>query len=183
MTKLKSVLLITIILLSISSNLFSEEVNIRISGEEYSREMPTNIKEAQVLIRQLAEMVNNADDEIVSLNNKMSDERKDYTNKLNDVTAKLDEANKKLEDTEKIIETLDKDTTKLTKVDTRCTPFLIFGPAVNFDKTIGMFFNVGIDYRIFRNLHIGASINSSIFTDTKLDGSIGVGLLIGYSIY
>ena len=65
MTKLKSVLLITIILLSISSNLFSEEVNIRISGEEYSREMPTNIKEAQALIRQLAEMVNNADDEII----------------------------------------------------------------------------------------------------------------------
>jgi len=179
MTKIKNMLLIMIIPLLINSALFSENIIIRVSGKEYSREIPNNIKDSQILIKQLAELVNNADDEIILLNNKMYDERKDYTNKLNDVTAKLDEANKKLEDTEKVIETLDKDITRLTKVDTRCTMFLITGPTVN----LGMFVNIGIDYRIFRNFHIGASINSSIFTNTESDGSIGIGLLLGYSIY
>jgi len=184
MKKTKSVLLIVISLLLLMSNsLFAEEINIKISGEEYTREMPTDIEQAQILIRYLVKIINNADDEINLLNEKSAEERKEYVKKLEDISTKLNETTKKLEETEKTIEQVDRDTTKMTKMNTRCTSFAIVGPSVDFNKIVGLSFILGFDYRILRNIHIGATLNSSLFTDTKLNGDVGVGLLFGYSIY
>ena len=117
------------------------------------------------------------------LNEKSAEERKEYVKKLEDISTKLNETTKKLEETEKTIEQVDRDTIKMTKMNTRCTSFAIVGPSVDFNKIVGLSFMLGFDYRILRNIHIGATLNSSLFTDTKLNGDVGIGLLFGYSIY
>lgn len=182
MTKIKSIIA-TILLLFAVSNVFSEELIIRIEGEPYSREMPTDIFEARELIRNLVGMVNNSDDEIIALNEQVKTERTEYIEKLNSISAKLDEANNKLAKTEKQLEVANKDVSNELKTDTRCTPFIILGPAINFNKTIGLDIAIGFDYRVLRNFHIGATLSSTIFADDKLDGSLGLGFVLGYSIY
>lgn len=167
----------------ITTNIYSEEINIKINGEDYSREMPENLESAKDLIRSMSEMINNADSTVVRLRTELdvqtsstSDKIISLENKLSDVEKELENANKRLSDSEKGINSL-------IKTNTRNTPFLIIGPTIGSDKEIGFHFMLGTEYRIFRNFHIGGSLFSTIYSnsDNRIF-DIGAGLVLGYSI-
>lgn len=145
--------------------------------------MPEDLENAKALIRSMSEMINNADNTVIELQSKIntqnsitSERISSLETKLNTVEKELENANKKLKDSEKGINSL-------IKMNTRNTPFLVIGPTIGIDRSIGFHFMIGTEYRIFRNFHIGGSVFSTIYSnsDNRIF-DIGAGLVLGYSI-
>ena len=169
-----------------ASNLFAKEketVDIRINGEEYTQDMPADLKSAQSLILYLADMVNNSDDYIVRQNKQNAEDRQSYIKKIEELETKLDEAEKALGKADTEVSNVEKGVDKLTKINTRFTPFFMVGPVIGTDKNIGAHISFGGIYRIFGNLQIGGSLFSSVYSDSSRNLDLGLGLMVAWSIY
>lgn len=179
----KLLIIVSLIIASTTINLYSEEINIKINGEEYSREMPEDLESAKILIRSMSEMINNADNTIINLQNKTNYQTSDTSEKISSLETKLNTVEKELENANKKLENSEKGINSLIKTNTRNTPFLVIGPTIGIDRAIGFHFMIGTEYRIFRNFHIGGSIFSTIYSnsDNRIF-DIGAGLILGYSI-
>ena len=75
-----------------------------------------------------------------------------------------------------------KDVNKEIKKNISFTPFAIVGPCLSKVGGIGMYTDLGLQYRLFGNLHFGLSTGLSVYnTIDTIEGRFG--LIIGYSIY
>ena len=145
--------------------------------------MPEDLESAKLLIKSMSDMINNADSTIVKLQTEMdtqsantSERISSLENKLSTVENELANANKKLADSEKGVNSL-------VNMNTKNTPFLILGPVIGSDMSVGFHFMLGTEYRLFRNLHVGSTIFSTVYTNTNNRiFDIGAGLVLGYSI-
>lgn len=181
--KIKRSILLLLSLFALS-NLYSQEtVNIRIGGEEYEQEMPSDLQSAQELIRSMADMINETDNHIQSIIQQDKNERDQYIKQIEELTIKLKEVEDKSSKSVEKIVYVDKEINSLLKMNTRCTPFLVMGPVLGSDLNIGMHIEVGSMFRLFKNLQIGGSAFSSIYQETSRNFDIGVGLILAYSIY
>lgn len=177
-----AILILSLITINIFS-LYSEEIVIRINGEEYSREMPEDIDGAKSLIRDMSKMINTSDDTIISLKSDIDKNNYDTKNKISSLESKLLTLEQELENANKLLADSEKGINSLVKTNTRNTPFLVLGPTIGSDKSIGFHFALSTEYRIFRNFHIGGSIFSTVYTNSdNRNFDIGAGLMIGYSI-
>lgn len=129
-------------------------------------------------------MVNNSDDMIVSMRQNEKDQNTKYQNQIDELSMQLDEANEKLANAGSSITEAEKTANNLTKMNYRFTPFMLFGPVIGTDKEIGLHLEFGGQYRLIRNLQVGAALFSSIYqgsADRNFD--IGCGLILAYSMY
>lgn len=159
-------------------------IKIKIDGESYEREYPVDLEEAYSLINTLAEMINNSDDMIVSMRQNEKDQNTKYQNQIDDLSMKLNEANNKLINAGNSIVEAENIANKFTKLNYRFTPFMLFGPVIGTDKEIGLHLEFGGQYRLIRNLQVGAALFSSVYqgsADRNFD--IGCGLILAYSMY
>jgi len=179
----RNVLILLLSLFVLINVAAQEKVVIKIGGEEYEQDMPTDLQSSQRLIRDLVEMYNESDEFIVTQSQKNEKEREELLKQIEELTAKLKEAEANQEKVVERIVYVEKDVDKLLKINTRFTPFFIAGPVVGSDINIGMHVEFGGLYRMFRNLQIGGSLFSSVYQDSSRSFDIGVGIILGYSIY
>lgn len=181
---LKILLICSLFASLLASNLFAKEtVTIRINGEEYSQEMPNDIESAQFLISSMADMLNLADDHIVGQDKKTTEERQRYLKEIETLKKQLKETEDKLDKATSNVTVVEKDVNELTTINTRFTPFFMVGPVLGVDKSIGMHVSFGGIYRIFRNLQLGGSLFSSVYSNTDRNFDIGLGVIVAYSLY
>lgn len=179
------VLVIVFLLSAIVLPVFAESnkyIVLDINGETFIREYPTTFEEYKILVDGLAEMYN-----------KLS---KDYTNSVKESVKHDDSLYAKIEVLEKEnadlianqkelelkFEKYKKDVNKEIKKNISFTPFVIMGPCLSKAGGIGMYADLGLQYRLFGNLHFGLSAGLSVYNSIDtIEGRFG--LIIGYSIY
>ena len=179
------VLVIVFLLSAIVLPVFAESnkyIVLDINGETFIREYPTTFEEYKILVDGLAEMYN-----------KLS---KDYTNSVKESVKHDDSLYAKIEVLEKEnadlianqkelelkFEKYKKDVNKEIKKNISFTPFIIVGPCLSKVGGIGMYTDLGLQYRLFGNLHFGLSAGLSVYNSIDtIEGRFG--LIIGYSIY
>lgn len=182
--RLKRNVLILLSLFAIISSVFAKEVvTIRIDGEEYVRDMPTTIEEATPLINTLADMINESDDHILSMEDKMKAERETYKAQIKELQEKLKAAEAKTSEVVEKVVYVEKEVNKVIDKNTRFTPYFLAGPVIGSDLNFGLHVEVGGLYRTIKNLHIGGSLFSSVYNNSNRNFDIGFGLAIGYSFY
>lgn len=165
------------------NNIFAEKITIRINGEKYSKEMPETLEDSKELIRTLAEMCNNADGEIVILNNKYKRDSDKLQNKINDLEKQIKILKKDIDTTSDNIDSNLTSVEKITSAKTSFTTFLNFGPVIGSDKSIGSHLGIIGEYRIIRNLHIGLNAFCDVFNNTSRNFDAGIGFIVGLSLY
>ena len=185
-SKCKRFVLAMVFLLSaITLPVFAESskyIVLDIDGETFIREYPTTLEEYKTLVDGLTEMYNKRS--------------KDYTDLVNESNKHDDSLYAKIEVLEKEnadlianqkelelkFEKYKKDVNKEIKKNISFTPFAIVGPCLSKAGGIGMYADLGLQYRLFGNLHFGLSAGLSVYnTIDTIEGRFG--LIIGYSIY
>ena len=102
--KIKRSILLLLSLFALSKLYSQEPVNIRIGGEEYEQEMPSDLQSAQELIRSMADMINETDNHIRSIVQQDKNERDQYIKQIEELTIKLRESeDKSSKSVEKIV--------------------------------------------------------------------------------
>ena len=163
----------------------AEEIVIKISGEEYSRQMPENLDDAKALVSELCQMLNTADDELVEMRALNVEQQKSYIASLAKAENRLSHAEEELATLKKDMKIIDKDVNYFTRLNYRFQPFFMVGPTFNFEDRVNSGVNLGIGglYRIFGNLHVGAALHGSIFSGNYAENSnIGASIILSYSI-
>ncbi len=182
---IKVLLAILLIVWPITIKCPAEEIVIKISGEEYSRQMPENLDDAKALVSELCRMLNTADDELVEMRALNVEQQKSYIASLTKAEEKLTHAEEELAALKKDMKIIDKDTNYFTRLNYRFQPFFMVGPTLNFDDGVHSGVNLGIGglYRIFGNFHLGAYVNGSVFSgDYASNSNVGVGVMFSYSV-
>lgn len=172
------------LLLILPQLISAQQLTIRIEGEKYTRDYPDTLEEAYSLLDTLAEMINNSDDMIISMRQKEKDQNAKYQTQIDELSVKLEEANEKLSNANTSISDAEKTANKLTKINYRFTPFMLFGPVIGTDKEIGLHLEFGGQYRLIRNLQVGAALFSSVYQGSaNRNFDIGCGFILAYSMY
>lgn len=180
------VLAIVFLLSAIALPVFAVEsskyIVLDIDGETFIHEYPTTLEEYKTLVDGLTEMYNK--------------QSKAYTDLINESTKHDDSLYAKIEVLEKEnanlianqkelelkFEKYKKDVNKEIKKNISFTPFAIVGPCLSKSGGIGTYTDLGLQYRLFGNLHFGLSAGLSVYnTIDTIEGRFG--LIIGYSIY
>lgn len=185
-SKLKRFILITVLLFgAVVLPVFAKSdkyIVLSIDGETFVREYPTTLEEYKVLVDGLADMYNKKDKAYCDLIN-------DSTKHDDTLLAKIEVLEKEnadllanQKDLEEKFEKYKKDVNKEIKKNISFTPFAIVGPCFSKTGGIGMYTDLGLQYRLFGNLHFGLSAGLSVYNSIDtIEGRFG--LIIGYSIY
>ena len=185
-SKLKRFIFITVLLFgAVVLPVFAKSdkyIVLNIDGESFIREYPTTLEEYKVLVDGLADMYNKKDKAYCDLIN-------DSTKHDDTLLAKIEVLEKENADLianqkelELKFEKYKKDVNKEIKKNISFTPFAIVGPCLSKAGGIGMYTDLGLQYRLFGNLHFGLSAGLSVYnTIDTIEGRFG--LIIGYSIY
>lgn len=185
-SKYKRFVLAMVFLLSaIALPVFAESskyIVLNIDGETFIREYPTTLEEYKTLVDGLVGMYNKQSKDYTDLVNK-SIER---CNSLYANIEALEKENANLianqKELESKFEKYNKDVNKEIKKNITFTPFAIIGPCFSKTGGIGMYADLGLQYRLFGNLHFGLSAGLSVYNSIDtIEGRFG--LIIGYSIY
>lgn len=181
---LSSVILLTVVFVgtAFAKGSVEDKIVIYIDGEAYIRDYPTTVEEYRSFVDGFAEMYN-------KLSKDYSDLVKDSTKHDDTLLAKIDALEKENADLianqkelELKFEKYKKDVNKEIKKNISFTPFAIVGPCLSKAGGIGMYTDLGLQYRLFGNLHFGLSAGLSVYNSIDtIEGRFG--LIIGYSIY
>ena len=172
------VLAMFFLLSAIALPVFAESnkyITLNIDGETFIREYPTTLEEYKTLVDGLAEMYNKRS--------------KDYTDLVNESVKHDDSLYAKIEILEKEnadlianqkelelkFEKYKKDVNKEIKKNISFTPFAIIGPCLSKAGGIGLYTDLGLQYRLFGNLHFGLSTGLSVYnTIYTIEGRFGL---------
>lgn len=184
-SKCKRVLAMVFLLSVIALPIFaksSKYIVLNIDGETFIREYPTTLEEYKTLVDGLTEMYNKRSKDYADLVNesiKHDDSLYTKIEMLEKENADLIANQKELE---LKFEKYKKDVNKEIKKNISFTPFVIAGPCLSKAGGIGMCTDLGLQYRLFGNLHFGLSAGLSVYNSIDtIEGRFG--LIIGYSIY
>ena len=158
--------------------LSQEIIRIQIDNESFSREMPTAVDEAQILIRQLVDMYN----ELAEFNNQHIQESLDLVSQLRDQIEALSSENDDLIQT---VENVQKGVKSISMRNMSLAPMLGVNYLTNFNNTQHVQINGGLNIRIFRNIllapEIGVLISSNHLTPIS-QYSLMIGVKFGWWI-
>lgn len=182
---IKKYLFVIGVFFSLMFPIFSEgnKITINIGNESYVKDIPDNYEEACDMIKLLADLYNDANDEINKLNSSVNNHTSIAVSKLKDVEKELIDVKINLNNVKNTNAKLEKQCKELMSINNRFIFGVGFGPTFNINESsIGTHIEFIGNFRLIKNFHIGSSIFLDTYSNTNKINA-GATIVASFGIY
>lgn len=183
MNNIKKLLLMIISIFILFPVFSKEQISINVGDETFVKDMPENYEEACEMIKLLADMYNDANDEINKLSLNSSNSSSEAVNKLVEVEKELAKAKIDLNNIKTSNTQLEKKVKELLSVNNRFIFGFGFGPAFDIkDSSIGTHVEFIGNFRLIKNFHLGSTLYLDTYSNIN-KFNVGASLVASFGLY
>lgn len=183
MNNIKKMLIMMVVTFILFPVFSKEQVSINVGNETFVKDMPENYEEACEMINLLADMYNDANDEINKLSLNSSNSSSAAVNKLVEAEKELMKVKIDLNDVKSSNEQLEKKIKELMSINNRFIFGFGFGPTFDIkDNSIGTHVEFIGNFRLIKNFHLGSTIYLDTYSNIN-KFNIGVTLVASFGLY
>ena len=183
MNNIKKMLIMIIITFILFPVFSKEQISINVGNETFVKDMPESYEEACETIKLLADMYNDANDEINKLSLNASNSSSTAISKLVEAEKELIKTKIDLNDVKISNEQLEKKVKELTSVNNRLIFGFGFGPTFDAkDCSIGTHIEFIGNFRLIKNFHLGSTVYLDTYSNIN-KFNIGATLVVSFGLY
>lgn len=183
MNNIKKMLIMIVVTFILFPVFSKEQISINVGNETFVKDMPENYEEACEMIKLLADMYNDANDEINELSLNSSNSSSAAINKLIEAENELMKAKMDLNDVKTSNEQLEKKVKELMSINNRFIFGFGFGPTFDIkDCSIGTHVEFIGNFRLIKNFHLGSTIYLDTYSNIN-KFNIGATFIVSFGLY